>query len=366
MGRHLRLIAGVALMLALPALAQAQAPAASAASDPFVATVAEAATTANITDEAATLAFANRQIVTLRATVLSRPPAVRAATATGLLHQLVEQTPTARVTARDYPDAILLFVDTRPVIAIMAADVDRLAGETLPSVAASAAATLQTAFDEAVELRTPARLVTPFLVALAATALYIVGMWGLIRLDRRVAVRLTNATERRLRNLPGGELMVGVAHAPAHVRRVFTVIGVLLRLFLTYAWLTVVLRRFPYTRPWGESLRSGLFSVAASAGGALLEQLPNLVTVLLIIVATRFVTRLTSLAFHAIEDGRVTIPWIYPETTQPTRRIVVAVMWLFALVVAYKYLPGSDSEVFKGVSVFVGLGSSCRWVRAAS
>jgi small-conductance mechanosensitive channel len=30
-------------------------------------------------------------------------------------------------------------------------------------------------------------------------------------------------------------------------------------------------------------------------------------------------------------------------------------LWLFALIVSYRYLPGSDSDAFKGVSVFVGL-----------
>jgi small-conductance mechanosensitive channel len=51
----------------------------------------------------------------------------------------------------------------------------------------------------------------------------------------------------------------------------------------------------------------------------------------------------------------MTIPGVYPETAHPTRRIIVALLWMFALIVSYKYLPGSDSEVFKGVSVFVGL-----------
>jgi small-conductance mechanosensitive channel len=92
-----------------------------------------------------------------------------------------------------------------------------------------------------------------------------------------------------------------------------------------------------------------------SAGVALVEQLPNLVTVLVIVIMTRVLTRLVTLAFHALEQGRVTLPGIYQETAQPTRRIVVALLWLFALTVSYKYLPGSNSEAFKGVSVFVGL-----------
>lgn len=49
------------------------------------------------------------------------------------------------------------------------------------------------------------------------------------------------------------------------------------------------------------------------------------------------------------------IPRVYPETAQPTRRLVATLLWLMGFVVAYPYLPGSDSEAFKGVSVFLGL-----------
>ena len=51
----------------------------------------------------------------------------------------------------------------------------------------------------------------------------------------------------------------------------------------------------------------------------------------------------------------MTARWIYPETAQPTRRLVTALLWLFAVVVAYPYLPGSQTEAFKGISVFLGL-----------
>jgi small-conductance mechanosensitive channel len=51
----------------------------------------------------------------------------------------------------------------------------------------------------------------------------------------------------------------------------------------------------------------------------------------------------------------VTARWIHPETAQPTRRLVVTLVWILAVVVAYPYMPGSQTEAFKGVSVFVGL-----------
>jgi small-conductance mechanosensitive channel len=49
------------------------------------------------------------------------------------------------------------------------------------------------------------------------------------------------------------------------------------------------------------------------------------------------------------------VPWVHAETANPTKRLAVALLWVFAIVVAYPYLPGSGSDVFKGVSVFVGL-----------
>src|SRR4029077_12728876 len=54
-------------------------------------------------------------------------------------------------------------------------------------------------------------------------------------------------------------------------------------------------------------------------------------------------------------QGRTEARWIHPDTAQPTRRLTAALLWLFAVVVAYPYMPGSDSEAFKGVSVFLGL-----------
>jgi small-conductance mechanosensitive channel len=47
--------------------------------------------------------------------------------------------------------------------------------------------------------------------------------------------------------------------------------------------------------------------------------------------------------------------WIDETTARPTGRLLIAIIWLFALVAAYPYIPGSDSEAFKGIGVFVGL-----------
>ena len=47
--------------------------------------------------------------------------------------------------------------------------------------------------------------------------------------------------------------------------------------------------------------------------------------------------------------------WLDQDTAVPTRRLASVVIWLFALAMAYPYLPGSHSAAFQGVTVLAGL-----------
>ena len=69
----------------------------------------------------------------------------------------------------------------------------------------------------------------------------------------------------------------------------------------------------------------------------------------------RLVAAVVSGFFRTVERGGVHLSWLQPETAHVTRRIVVVVVWLFAIVMAYPYIPGSDSDAFKGLSVLLGL-----------
>ena len=98
-------------------------------------------------------------------------------------------------------------------------------------------------------------------------------------------------------------------------------------------------------------MTSGIKAIALT----IVDFIPGLVIVAVIFMITRFLARIGRLFFDAVESGRVSVPGLYAETAQPTRRIVTVILWLFSLVMMYPYLPGSNSDAFKGVSVFVGL-----------
>jgi small-conductance mechanosensitive channel len=122
-----------------------------------------------------------------------------------------------------------------------------------------------------------------------------------------------------------------------------------------YLWLTFTLTRFPYTRPWGAALGSHLAAAASETAVGIAHAVPGLITVVVIVLATRFLGRLVSAWFAAVEAGTVVVPWLEAEEARASRRLLVIAIWLLAVVVAYPYIPGGDTDAFKGISVFVGL-----------
>lgn len=98
-----------------------------------------------------------------------------------------------------------------------------------------------------------------------------------------------------------------------------------------------------------------LVSTVETLGLNGVRAVPGLFTAALILVVARFAVTLAGAWFSAVEHGRVRARWIHPDTAQATRRLVTTLVWLLAIVVAYPYMPGSQTEAFKGLSVFLGL-----------
>jgi len=126
-------------------------------------------------------------------------------------------------------------------------------------------------------------------------------------------------------------------------------------LVLFVFWAVFVLNRFPETREVGAVARATIVGLLRSFEQHALEAIPGIVGVAVIAFVARFATRLSGDVFAGIERGTLRLPGIHPETARATRRLVTTAIWLFAVVVAYPMLPGSGSDAFKGVSVFLGL-----------
>jgi small-conductance mechanosensitive channel len=347
----LALLAAV-LALALPGPARAAGPATTSAS-PAQPALQQLA----VGSEPAELRYANRPIVLLHAELFGATPRERVEATVERIDAVVAQGGPLRVSTRSIPEGVALLIDDRLIFRVLEGDVDAEAGETAREVAARAARNLQLAIDETMEARNTRAIATAIGASLLATAVLAGLLWLLIRVYRWTASRIVAVAERRSARLAQtlGQHVTGqlglarLAVAPVRL------VAVLVVLLFVYEWLAVVLKQFPYTRPWGERLLSNL---VAALGEFLLEAMhaiPGLLFVLLIFMVARFFVRLLRAFFDGVEQGRVRMVWVDETTARPTGRLLAAVVWLLALVAAYPYIPGSGSEAFRGIGVFVGL-----------
>ena len=305
--------------------------------------------------ESETLTFVNRPIVVFRATVVGRSPAERAASAGELLQELVDEGIVGPVDAQQFELGTVVTVGAKAVIVLTPPDADTLAGQTLEQLTVTTLARLRVALTEAGEARSPRLLLRGLALALLALVLAGLALGGVARGQRWAVKRLGPIAARRLARSGIGAGAIRQSRLLDIERQLFGYGSVALDLVIVYLTTTFILRQLPYTRPWGESMRGFLLRTLQDLGASFLGAIPGLFTVALIMVITRLIVRALTAWFRSIEEGRIAVPWIFPDTALPTRRLVTALLWLVAIAVSYPYMPGSGTDAFKGLSVFVGL-----------
>ncbi|HZE87961.1 MAG TPA: mechanosensitive ion channel domain-containing protein [Verrucomicrobiae bacterium] len=292
----------------------------------------------------AVLRLGNREILVLRTSIGASTPGERAAAAERRFDAAMDAGNDVVVTRRQ-PDGFVMLLGDRPIFMITPDDAGGEEGDEIAATAAGAAARMTLALGE----RREARDLKAFSIALGWTLLGTAVMSG--------ALLLLAGSRRRLlgRIESGGLRFLRYAHLRRAARLVVTGgLGVGASV-AAYIYITFVLTRFAWTRPWGEALGSYLWSTLAGLTMGAIRSLPTLFVVVIILVAARLINRMIGMIFDAAAQGTMTVPGIHPETARPTKRIISALVWLFAVVVAYPHVPGSDSSAFAGVSVFGGL-----------
>ena len=293
----------------------------------------------------------NRPVAVFRSDQLGDTPAERAALATQAMVEALAAGGPGVVTRTDSAAAVRFEIDGRPVFYITDGDLPG-PGEpgTLSAAAHEVKRRLELAVAEHHEMRDPRRTGIGLAYALAATAVAWLSLWLLLRGRRWVHARVLGAMQDHQ-----GILAPYVQHARSALRWGTTAMTWVLGLLLAELWLTFVLRQFAYTRPWGERSTNWLLEVAGGFIGGIASAVPGLVVAVLIFVLARVVTRANAMFLERVARGEARLGWLDADTAEPTRRLSNVVIWLFALAMAYPYLPGSGSEAFKGVSVLAGL-----------
>lgn len=190
--------------------------------------------------------------------------------------------------------------------------------------------------------------------------LVIVGQYLLFRLTnwifRKLKVHILRLKDTKIKpvSIQGYELLD--SQKQANLLVFLTSIGryILMGLQLLIS-VPLVFIIFPQTEGLAYRLLSYIWNPIRSIFVGIIDYIPKLFTILVIWYAVRYLVRFVLYLAREVEAGRLKINGFYPDWAMPTFHIVRFLLYAFMIAMIYPYLPGSDSGVFQGISVFVGL-----------
>ncbi len=305
--------------------------------------------------EAAELRVMNRSIQVFRTVVLGETPGQRVRRARAVIGEALEGTERLEVRIEAVGEDYLLLLGDRRAFIVAPGDVDPLAAASVREAAQGAAERLRLVVTETQQARSVRFIVEAAGYSALATLLFFAALKAIQFIRLRSLARLPDLMTRHAPALRVGQTPVlEVRYLYPVVGRVFWAFRWALILLLCYEWLSFVLSRFPYTRPWGESLNSYLLEVAGHLLQGIIGAVPGLVLAVSIFFIARGVTAFSQRVLRRMAMPG-TLSWLNLETLPTTTRLTSLAIWLFALAMAYPYLPGAGTEAFKGLSVLVGL-----------
>lgn len=200
------------------------------------------------------------------------------------------------------------------------------------------------------------------LVILVITGIYLL-IWGINKGHRRMTRFITRNKDKWLKNLAYKDYTF--LSAEQELRLVFVLFNLLkwfMILMSLYLVLPLVFSIFPFTRGWANILFKLVWSPFKGIFIGIWDYIPNLFTILVIYFVMKYFIRFVKYIFSEIESEKLKISGFHIDWAQPTYSIVRFLLYAFMFILIFPYLPGSDSEIFRGVSVFLGilfsLGSS--------
>ena len=310
--------------------------------------------TRDTTHPPAFLELFNYPIAIFRGSLYGFTPADRERANEARLDRFLEEEYVGVITTDPRAEGIMILIDGKNALMMIPDDVDPFTGQTLEEYVEEVVTLLDVALKNAKEQHSTTYLLRATGLSFLASFIYGLLIWGVHVLQRRVRphiLRLEHTFNKKMRH----RRFLMLIHLGSISFWLMRVVFWVLFLGLALKWLSFCLQQFPYTRHWGDQLNGKFLAFLGEAVRAIVEALPDLLIIAAIVLATRGVVWLAQAFFAGVESGRVQVEWMDVESARATKRIVTVIIWLFALVMIFPYIPGSDSDAFKGVSIFVGL-----------
>ncbi|MEJ2365627.1 MAG: hypothetical protein P8017_13295 [Deltaproteobacteria bacterium] len=117
-------------------------------------------------------------------------------------------------------------------------------------------------------------------------------------------------------------------------------------LLLFYTLLHLGLSFFPWTHKYAVMLYESLLEALAVIGRGIWEQTPSIIFLIVLILIARYVLKTLRFIFEQVEAGKITFAGVDAEVAPITYKIIRVLVIAFVAVIAYPFIPGSDSAAF--------------------
>jgi small-conductance mechanosensitive channel len=206
------------------------------------------------------------------------------------------------------------------------------------------------------EERTAPYLLRSGLYTAAMTAIFALALWALRWLLSRTVSSLKARYQPKMEDIQSKSFgMLGADQFWKMVERGIRGGWWLLIAMIAYVYVDIALSRFPWTRQASRWLLNLVLDPLRIMGQAVAESIPGLVFIAILFIIVRYVLLWLHLFLAGIGSGSIRLAGFEREWAVPTYQLVRFGLIAFAVVVAYPYIPGSGSDAFKGISVFVGV-----------
>ena len=136
---------------------------------------------------------------------------------------------------------------------------------------------------------------------------------------------------------------------------IFNLVRLLLILLVVLVGLGFMFSFFPETKTVTYTVVGFIWNPLSDILKSVVEYLPNLFKIIVIIICFHYLLKLVRYFANEVASGRLKINGFYADWAMPTHTLLRVLLYSFMLVMIWPLLPNSDSEIFQGVSVFIGV-----------
>lgn len=265
--------------------------------------------------------------------------------------------PIENLTIEHLPDDNSLYLSVDQEVILTVTKQDAKAYRSTPELLAQQALQkIQVAIAQYRQDRKPEQLLKNIIYTVIASFAFLIISFAVIKISGKLFPFIRRLIESLTPGIQIGNVeIISSSKISFFWLRFLRIIRLFFLFLLLFNYATFVLRLFPWTRVFGESILGYFYQSLELVLSSIAQYLPNAFIIAIIIFITYYLIGLIKPFFTAIERGNLVIPGFYTDWAKPTYNILLVIIIAIAAIVAFPYLPGFDSPAFRGVSVFLGL-----------